>query len=101
MKPQVYSQTGVGTTVPFVVNTNVTPVNIGIGVVVTGTVNYTVQHTYDSPSSGFTTWFNDATLIGKTANGETSINFPITGLQMVIISGTGTATMTIVQAGVA
>jgi hypothetical protein len=68
--------------------------------VVTGTVNYTVQHTYDSPA-GFTTWFNDATLASKTANGETNITFPISGLQLVVNSGTGTATMTVVQAGIA
>lgn len=99
MKPQVYSQTGTGTTDPFVVNTNVTPVNIGIAVVVTGTVNYTVQHTYDSPTPSFTTWFNDANLASKTATAETNINFPITGLQLVVNSGTGTATMTVVQSG--
>jgi hypothetical protein len=101
MKPQVYSQTGAGTTSSFVVNTNATPVNIGIAVVVSGTVNYTVQHTYDSPQSGFTTWFNDATLAAQTATGQTSITYPITGLQLVVNSGTGTATMTVVQAGIA
>jgi hypothetical protein len=101
MKAQTYSQTGVGTTNPFVVNTNTTPVNIGIAVVVAGTVNYTVQHTYDSPTPGFTTWWNDATLASKTTSGETNINFPITGLQLVVNSGTGTATMTVVQAGIA
>ena len=100
MKPQIYSQTGPGTTNPFVVNTNATPVNLGIAVVVTGTVNYSVQHTYDSPS-GFTTWFNDATLVNKTANAESNITFPVTGVQLVINSGTGTAVMTVVQAGIA
>lgn len=98
MKPQVYSQTGAGTTDAYVVNTNSTLVNIGIAVVVSGTVNYTVQHTYDSPA-GFTTWFNDANLAGKTATAETSINFPITGLQLIVNSGNGTATMTVVQSG--
>jgi len=109
MQPQVYSITGTGNTDPFVVNTNTTPINIGIAVVVSGTVNYTVQHTYDSAGGsqpynsqpGFTTWFDDATLASKTANGQTSINFPITGIQLVVNSGDGTATMTVVQAGIA
>ena len=98
MKPQSYSQTGAGTTGAYVVNTNSTLVNIGIAVVVSGTVNYTVQHTYDSPA-GFTTWFNDANLASKTATAETNLAFPVTGLQLVVNSGTGTATMTVVQSG--
>lgn len=101
MKPQVLSVTGVGTSSSVVVNTNISPINIGVAVVVTGTVNYTVNHTYDSPGgSGFSTWFPDGTLAGKTANAETNITIPVTGLQLVVNSGTGTATMTVVQAGI-
>lgn len=108
MQPQVYSITGTGSTDPFVVNTNTNPVNIGIAVVVSGTVNYTVQHTFDSPggaqpyvsSTGFTTWFDDATLAGQSTTKQTNINYPITGLKLVVNSGDGTATMTVVQAGI-
>jgi hypothetical protein len=109
MQPQVYSITGTGSTHPFVVNTNTTPVNIGIAVVVSGTVNYTVQHTFDSPGGaqpyvsqpGFTTWFDDATLAAQTTTKQTSILYPVTGLRLVVNSGTGTATMTVVQSGIA
>ncbi len=109
MQPQVYSVTGTGTSDPFVVNTNTTPVNIGIAVVVSGTVNYTVQHTYDSPggaqpyvpSTAFTTWFDDATLAAQSTTKQTNILYPVTGLRLVVNSGTGTATMTVVQAGIA
>lgn len=42
MKVQTVSRTGTGSTDSVVINTNVTPVNVGFAVVVTGTVNYSV-----------------------------------------------------------
>jgi len=109
MQPQVYSLTGTGSSDPFVVNTNTTPVNIGIAVVVSGTVNYTVQHTFDSAGgsqpynsqAGFTTWFDDATLASQSTTKQTTILYPVTGVRLVVNSGDGTATMTVVQAGIA
>lgn len=101
MRPQIISKTGTGASSPIVVNTNVTPVNIGYGVVVTGTVTYTVQASYDDPVTGFTTWFDDATATGKTANFAGNVTTPISGLRLNVTAGTGTATMTAVQAGIA
>jgi len=101
MKVQTASRTGVGSTDVIVINTNVTPVNIGFAVIVTGTVNYSVQFTYDDPGVGFTTFFDDATITSKTGNEDGSINFPITGLKVLVNSGTGTVTMNVVQAGIA
>jgi hypothetical protein len=101
MKVQTVSRTGAGSTSAVVINTNVTPVNIGFAVVVTGTVNYSVQYSYDSPSAEFTTWFDDATITSKTGNEDGSINFPITGLKVLVNSGAGTVTMNVVQAGIA
>lgn len=100
MKVQTISLTGTGNSSPVVVNTNVTPVNIGLAFVVTGTVNYTMQVTYDSPTS-FATWFDDATVASKTANFASSITTPVTGIRFKINSGTGTVDMSAVQAGIA
>ena len=47
MKVQIVSKTGTGSSDSIVMNTNATPFNVGFGVIVTGTVNYTVQHTFD------------------------------------------------------
>jgi hypothetical protein len=101
MKVQTVSRTGTGSTDAVVINTNITPVSIGFAVVVADTVNYTVQYTYDDPSVGFTTWFDDTTITSKTGNEDGSINFPITGLKTLVNSGTGTVTMKVVQAGIA
>lgn len=99
MKVQTQSLTGTGNSGAVVVNTNVNPVNIGLAFVVTGTVNYTMQVTYDSPSS-FTTWFDDATVASKTANFASSITTPVTGVRFKINSGSGSVTMSAIQSGV-
>jgi hypothetical protein len=101
MKVQTVSKTGTGSTEAVVINTNITPVNIGFAVVVTGTVNYSVQLTYDDPGVGFTTWFDDATITSKTGNEDGAINFPITGIKVLVNSGSGSVIMNVVQAGIA
>ena len=68
MKVQTISQTGEGSSSALVMNTNISPFNVGFGVVVTGTVDYTVQHTFDSPAVGFTTWFSHPTIAAKGIN---------------------------------
>jgi len=101
MKVQTVSKTGTGSTDVIVINTNISPVNIGFAVVVTGTVNYSVQFTYDDPAIGFTTWFDDVSITSKTGNEDGSINFPITGIKVLVNSGTGSVVMNVVQAGIA
>jgi hypothetical protein len=100
MKQQTVSQTGVGSSGSIVVNTNISPVNIGFGVVVTGTVNYTVQHTFDDPAVGFSTWFSHPTVASQTANADGNYAFPVTGIKVLVNSGSGTATLNLIQAGI-
>jgi hypothetical protein len=101
MKVQTVTRTGAGSTAAVVINTNVTPVNIGFAAVVTGTINYSIQFSYDDPAIGFTTWFDDATITSKTGNEDGSINFPITGIKALVNSGTGSIALSVVQAGIA
>lgn len=101
MRVQTVSRTGVGSTAAVVINTNVTPVNIGFAAVVSGTINYSIQFSYDDPAVGFTTWFDDASITSKTGNEDGSINFPITGIKALVNSGSGTITLNVVQAGIA
>jgi hypothetical protein len=99
MKVQVVSQTGVGTADPIVINTNVSPVNVGFAVIVTGTVEYTIMRSYDDPSN-LQNYFADANITNKTASDEYSYTTPFTALVLNVTSGTGTATMSVVQAGI-
>ena len=101
MKVQSVTQTGAGSASPFVMNTNTTPFNVGFGVVVSGTVNYTIQHTFDDPSVGFTTWFPHPTIAAQAANADGNYAFPVTGIRLTVNSGGGSATLNLVQAGIA
>ena len=101
MKVQIVSKTGAGSTSPIVINTNTNPCNIGFGVIVSGTVDYTIQHTFDDPAVGFTTWFPHPTIDGESTNMDGNYAFPITGVRLTVNSGGGTATLKLVQAGIA
>jgi hypothetical protein len=100
MKVQVVSKTGVGSSDALVMNTNISPFNVGFGVIVTGTVNYTVQHTFDDPAVGFSTWFSHPTIASQAANADGNYAFPVTGIKVLVNSGAGTATLKLVQAGI-
>jgi len=100
MKLQTVSKTGIGSSAALVMNTNVTPFNVGFGVIVTGTVDYTVQHTFDDPAVGFTTWFSHPTVAGESTNQDGNYAFPVTGIKLLVNSGDGTAILKLVQAGI-
>ena len=100
MKVQTVAKTGTGSSSALVMNTNISPFNVGFGVVVTGTVNYTIQHTFDDPAVGFTTWFSHPTSASLAANADGNYAFPVTGIKVLVNSGGGTATLSLVQAGI-
>jgi len=100
MKVQTVSKTGTGSSAALVMNTNISPFNVGFGVEVTDTVDYTVQHTFDDPAVGFTTWFSHPSVAGETTNQDGNYAFPVTGVKVLVNSGTGTATLRLIQAGI-
>lgn len=90
--------------VAAVMDINMTPFDVGFGVVVTGTVNYTVQHTFDDPfaatfSVATATWFDHADVAGETANQAGSYSFPVRAIRVKQNSGDGSTVCTVVQAG--
>ena len=100
MKVQTVSKTGTGSSSALVMNTNISPFNVGFGVTVTGTVNYTVQHTFDDPAVGFSTWFSHPTVASQTANADGNYAFPVTGVKVLVNSGSRTATLNLIHAGI-
>ena len=100
MKVQIVSKTATGSSSALVMNTNISPFNVGFGVVVTGTVTYSVQHTFDDPAVGFTTWYSHPTIAAKTDNQDGNYAFPVTGIKLLVTAGDGTATMNLIQAGI-
>jgi hypothetical protein len=99
------TQTGVGASAVSPMNLNTSPFNIGFAAVVTGTANYTVQHTFDdvnlqtfNPSTA--TWFNHPTIAGLSANADGNYAFPVTAIRLLVNSGGGTVRLTLLQAGI-
>jgi len=100
MRAQSVSKTGTGSSSALVMNTNISPFNVGFGVTVSGNVTYSVQHTFDDPGVGFTTWFSHPTIASKTDAQDGNYAFPVTGIKLLVASGNGTATISVVQAGI-
>lgn len=82
----------------------VSPFNVALGVRVTGTVNYTVQYTFDDvfapnyvAASG--NWVDHPSLTSQVATKDSNIAYPVTGVRIVGNSGAGSATLTAIQAG--
>lgn len=98
---------GVGSSPWTMLSTQASPANTSVAVVVSGAaVNYTVEYTYDPywnmPSTTpLATPFPLQTLSGQTVNGEGTLPWPVAGVRLTVNSGTGTAQMTVVEAGIA
>lgn len=101
MKVQTVSKTGAGSSSALVMNTNTNPFNVGFGAIVTGSVDYTVQHTFDDPAVGFTTWFPHPTIASQIASADGNYAFPVTGIRVTVNSGAGTVALKVIQAGIA
>lgn len=98
---------GVGSGPWLIQNTNADPVNFGIGVVVSGTISFTVEYTYDDPNAPFTgtfpTAFSITALAAKSANTDAALTQPVRAIRITQNSFTypGTAKMIVIPAGLA
>ena len=102
MRQQIAAQAGTGSSNVIATDTYISPFNVGFGVVVTGTVNYTVQHTFDNPQEvASPTWFSHPTVAAATTSQDGNYAFPVAAIKVLVNSGAGTATMTLIQAGIA
>lgn len=101
MRPVTVSKTGNGRSSIVVLDDKQAPFNVGIGCVVSGTVTYSIQHTFDNvqDSTVTPTWFNNSGLTSKTANADGNYSSPVRACAINIesSSSTGTVTMTVIQ----
>lgn len=102
MRPMTVSQTGAGNSLPIPFDVYGRP-EVALQVNVTGTVNYTVQQTLDDPAGASPTWFShpDAALVGATASAQGNYAYVPRAARVVVNSGTGTAQLVALQAGLA
>ena len=101
MKQQIATRTGVGSSNVLAMDLYISPFNVGFGVVVTGTVTYTIQHTFDNVQTvASPTWFSHPTITGKSDNQDGNYAFPVAAIKVLVTAGAGTATATVIQAGI-
>jgi len=99
MRPQVIQQTGVGQSAWVPMDYKQSPFNVGMGAVVSGTVTYNVEHTFDDVYNATVTpvAFTHSTMIGQTINTDGNYAFPIRAIRVNVTAGTGSTTLTILQ----
>lgn len=80
---------------------NLNPFSVGFGCTVEGTVNYTVEHTYESVQSNTANpaVFSHATVANKDTSMDGSYSAPVSAIRLKVNSGTGSVRMTVLQAG--
>lgn len=97
---------GVGSTIPWMVDQWVNNPNIGLGSVVSGTVNYTLQFSMDNYAplwdlnSVTPTWYTIFGFDGATANAYGDLNQPCTMVRLTINSGTGSVSVNGIQSAI-
>jgi len=79
------------------------PVNVNFQVVVSGTVNYTIEYTSQDVNAlgvgAYPTVFAHSTVASQSTSQSGSFTDPIAYLRLTVNSGTGSATLTYEQAG--
>lgn len=74
---------------------------VSLQVVVTGTVDYTVEQTLDDPAVSGATWFShpDTNLVSQTVNRQGNYAYTPRATRITLNSGTGSVAFTVLQAG--
>lgn len=74
--------------VPLDVRAN--PFTVGIGAMVSGTINYDLEHTYSDISTNATAQqaYNNATMAGKTASFDVGLTYPVRAVRIDVNSHT-------------
>jgi hypothetical protein len=96
--------TAVGASAAVPLDVYLDPFNTSLFLDVTGTVNVTVQYTGDDnvlTSTGPFVWYAHSDLTSQTTDAVGTIISPVTAVRLLTNSGTGTAELTILQAGAA
>jgi hypothetical protein len=99
MRPITIEQTGVGTSKPYQVDRLQDQFKVGLGLIITGTATATVEHTFDSVDESDTgqIWFPHETLVAATESADGNYAYPIQAVRVNVTSGTGTATLKVLQ----
>jgi hypothetical protein len=95
--------TGVGASQTVPLDQYQTPFNVSLGIVITGTVDVTVEYTFDDVFGDFPgphTWTDHPDLTNVTADADGTFISPVSACRLLTNSGVGTAVLRILQAGI-
>jgi hypothetical protein len=93
MRPVTITTSGTGPTAMARVDYRQPNFKIGVGCVATGTVTYTLEHTFNG-----TDWFPNATTASiVNIDSDTNYAFPIWGVRLNVASGAGSVEATLLQ----
>lgn len=103
MRPCVISKTGAGSSAIVPMDIYLSPFHVSITTSVSGTVNYTIQHTNSDiwDSTVTPVWADHPTLASLAAAADGNYAFPVRAIKILVNSGSGTVDAIIVQAGAA
>jgi hypothetical protein len=92
--------TGASGTIPL--DQFLTPFQVSLGVEITGTVNATLEYTFDDvfgDHPGPFNWIPHPDLTGITADADATFISPVSACRLLTNSGDGTAVLRVIQAG--
>jgi hypothetical protein len=104
VRPVYLTTNGVSVSAVCPIDQYQSPVNIGLGVIITPAATVTVEHTFDDPFSptfnpATATWFPHPTLAAIAANQDGNYAYPPRAIRLNQTAGAGSARLAIIQAG--
>lgn len=100
MRPTSVTVSSAASSAAIPVNYHENGFGIGLGLVISGTGTYKVQHTFDNiqDSTVTPTWFDHPVVTGKTTSTDGNYAFPIRAVRLTCTAYTsGAGTLTIIQ----
>ena len=99
MRPQKVIVTGVAASPAIPLDFQQRDFKVSLGVTISATATYTVQHTFDDVLSGETpTWFDHSFLTGLSVQADGNLEFPAMATRINVTASTGTVTFYVTQA---
>lgn len=105
MRPVRVTLVALGASAPIPLDHYRSPFSVSVNVLVSGTLTYSVEHTYDDVfSPGFNIasaqWLSPTALASKGVSAEGSYTAPVVAIRLNVTAFTsGSASMTVIQAG--
>ena len=107
MRPVRVTLTALGKSNPIILDTYRNPFSVGVNVVKTGDIVYSVEYTYDDvfassydPDAASSQWIAMSAFPNPTTTAKDgTISSPVMAVRLNVTSITGSATMTVIQAG--